>query len=662
MILSIFEAFACSVALSFFLRIPLGVALILYPSAIILILYGSDFVGLLHATSICLHVLSVFAFALWMYSRIREPRAPFTRRQFLVASVCLFALLQAAIFCSTREFYSWDEFSHWGTIIRAIHGANTFHFTPNPLYFMDYPPGLALFSYHMLQLTGYSEAYVYFSYALLLACFSASLVELAARGTTIGFLASVIAVWCLANVLGPGWASVLIDHMLAFYFGGIIAAYFLLRESGSSLFTLPIVIAAFVLTKQAALSFALLASAMIFFDWLLTKRLAPQQSAWTVPRLLSSAGALGASLVGAALLTSKSWTTYVAQNSLGQSWGTYTPSKHFHDFLNCCVSPRETTVAAKFFAAFWQTTPASAEPAPLAWFATDAMMRGWTHIFSSPFSKKWLTGAPGIAMTVLLLASLALILSSRHGPDRWRNATFVALLTVGAGGYTLSLLTTYLYAFSEYEAQELASFDRFLGVYVLAWALALLAAAFATYNHLAPSARLVASSVVALAICVTFFSKIVHARPVVTKAGYTALYENATKTNRLRGRQAIRDWVATFQDVPANSNVFIAWPRTVGLEFWLTKHELLPRVTNLVCFAFTKDVHPALVQECTMSESQLQGTLADYDYVAIGDNLDAAKAEYPRIFAQAPSGRKSAVFKVVHTPSFGLTPLRPQHP
>lgn len=663
MILGTLEALAFAIAFSSFLRIPLGAGFLLYPSAVILCLYVADFFGVLQLASQFIHFTTVLFFLAWFCKvwlscdwRSVQRHLP---RYFLVGTLCAFAMVQAALFCSTREFYSWDEFSHWGTIIRLIYEADTFHFAPNPLYFQDYPPGLALFSYHFLQVSEYSEANAYYSYALLMFCFSASIVQLSIKRTVLGSVLAIIIIWLSAEILGPGWASLLIDHMLAFFFGGIVATYYLVRVDRGSILIFPVYLAAFVLTKQAAFSFAMLASAIIVADWMLSRfhRTNGEGRGLNAKIWLSSAG-LMATLSGAALFTAQSWKHYVEAAGLQVGWGTYSPTSHIGHFLDCCESAREIAVGNKFFAAFFNAAESQQTSGSILEFGWQALKDGeWAGLIWVLFSPRLLTDTPGIAMAALSLASLSLVLISRNRIDRLRSASFSALMILGGIGYTMSLLMTYLYAFSEYEAVMLASFNRFFSVYLLAWLMSLFAASFVVINQC--SLRVTRTVYVLLCVLVplTYGTHIIKVKPILTPSGYSAVYESALRNYRIPGRDSIRNWVAGFSgELPLDARVYVLWPKTSGLEFWLIKHELLPRVTNLTCFAITRSMQPELVQECTMSVGQVREALKNYDFVAVGHHLQGLRREYPSVFAGISATAERGLFRIVAEPELHLIP------
>lgn len=235
---------------------------------------------------------------------------------------------------------------------------------------------------------------------------------------------------------------------------------------------------------------------------------------------------------------------------------------------------------------------------------------------------------------------------------------FAGLMILGSVSYSLSLLMAYLYAFSEYEALMLASFDRFFSVYLLAWLLGLIGASFATFNSFPARTMRQAHAVMAASIFMIFFSNITHARPVLSRQAYNIRYDAALRDYRLPARASIKKWIAEFgKSLPPQARIYILWPQTSGLEFWLAKHELLPRMTNLKCFGITPELKPKLVQECTMSEVQVRGALEQYDFVAVGAHLRDLQVAYPGIFAETNPAVERSIFRVVTQPKFQLVPL-----
>lgn len=650
------EALVYAYAFQRWLKTPLGAGFMLYACATIFILYVADFAGLLWQVSWAIHAVFVVFGACLVWGARHALLAGRALRvepgKFAVAVSILFLFTQAAILTAPAQFHNWDEFSHWGTVIRTISAADTFHLNPNPLYFQDYPPGLALFAYHVLELTGFTEGNAYFSYVLLLGCLSASLLHMATRVSWARFAVSVLILWICVQFIAEGWISVLIDHVLALFFMGCVSSYLLLRERGGPLFLLPVFVFAFALTKQAASSLALLATGIMLVDLLIARPAQEKSGSIFWPRF----GALAACLVGAIWLAGYSWNAYVEAAGLERGWGSYSPVGLIGKALSCCTTAREIDVARAFFSRFFgndDTYAGGGSAGSLFYQAWLGMSAGqWSsgrllNIFGSPFAQ----------LVYLLVASLAVALFAGRRSDRWRTFAFSCLMAAGAGGYLLSLLLAYLYSFSEYEALNLASFHRFFTVYLIAWIASIVAYyAMAVPDPENPRLKRFAYVLLAAGLIALAGLQAKRANVIVT----TGVYQKYATNQKGAARDLVQTRVLPMlPNIPPAAKVYILWPDNTGYEFWLTKYEMLPRQTNLVCFAVTSKPQPSFVQECAFSDKEFRQELSNYDVVIVGEKLDRLREEYPGLFADLPAGSETGLFKIEKTPFLKLTPLSP---
>ncbi len=654
------EALVYACALQRWLRTPLGAGFMVYACATISTLYVADFFGGLWLASFVIHggVVLCGALLLWSQRHLLLGARLFRieRRTLAVSLALLFLFIQSALLTAPAQFHSWDEFSHWGTVIRTIFTADTFHLNPNPLYFQDYPPGLALFAYHVLKLVGFSEGNVYFSYVLLMGCLSASLLQLAARVSFARFVFSVVILWLCAEFIAEGWISVLIDHILALFFMGCVSSYLLMRERGGHLFFLPVFVFAFALTKQAASSLALLAAGIILVDILVSRSVQERVGAKFWLRL----GALSVSLVGAIWLAGHSWSAYVDAAGLQRGWGSYSPFGLLEKVLGCCTTSREIDVARAFFGTFFRgdkTYGGQGQAGSLvyqAWLGFSAGSWNLRRILD-------MLGSPFAQLVYLWLATMGIGLFAQRRLDGWRTIAFAILMAAGACGYSLSLLLAYLYSFSEYEALHLASFHRFFTVYLIAWIASLLVYfALAVPDPANMRLRRFAYIGLAIAVIALVGLQVRRSNIILTPGAYHGYVGGLEASRKGGARDLVQTLVRpTVSSIPAASRVYILWPDNTGYEFWLAKYEMLPRLTNLACFAVTSNPQPGFVQECALSEEEFRRTLSNYDVVFVGQKLDRLRREYPGLFADVPANKQAGLFKIEKGPVLILTPMEP---
>lgn len=648
------EALVYAYTFQRWMRIPLGAGFALYACGTITVLYAADFAGLLMPASLVIHAAFVASGFLLLWDKRQTLLGgglfQFDKSTLAVAVSIVFLFSQASLLTAPAQFHNWDEFSHWGTVIRTIFAMDTFHLNPNPLYFQDYPPGLALFAYHVLKLAGFTEGNAYFSYVLLIGCLSASLLHMAARVSFARFAFSVLILWLCVEFIAEGWISVLIDHVLALFFMACVASYLLLRERCRHLFLLPVFLFAFALTKQAASPLALLATGIMLLDILILERAKGRVGAIFWPRF----AALAIGLVGAIWLAGYSWSAYIDDAGLERGWGSYSPVGVLGKIMDCCATSREIDVARAFFGRFFGNDLTYAGGGPAGSLAYQA----WLGLASGPWTFKRIAtflGSPFAQLVYLFLASMAVAMFAGRRVDRWRTVAFGCLMAAGAGGYAMSLLLAYLYSFSEYEALNLASFHRFFTVYLIAWLTSVLAYfAMVVADPERLRLRRLAHTGLAVGLVSLAGVQVWRTSIILTPGSYNEYAANQ--------KGAARDLVQTLVQpmlpgIPPNAKVYILWPDNTGYEFWLTKYEMLPRQTNLVCFAITSKPEPGFVQECAFSESEFRKQLSNYDVVIVGQKLDRLREEYPGLFAGLPAGKETGFFKVEKAPVLKLKPL-----
>lgn len=654
------EALVYAYAFQRWLRTPLGAGFMVYACATITILYLADFFGGLWLASFAIHCSAALCaiVLLWSERHVLTGGRLFSieSKALMVSAALLFLFTQAALLTAPAQFHNWDEFSHWGTVIRTIFTADTFHLNPNPLYFQDYPPGLALFAYHVLKLTGFSEGNAYFAYVLLMGCLSASLLQLAARVSFARFAFSILVLWLCVEFIAEGWISVLIDHVLALFFMGCVSSCLLIRERGGPVLLLPVFVFAFALTKQAASSLALLATGIILADLLITHAMRERAGLVFWFRFC----ALAVCSVGAIWLAGHSWSAYVDAAGLERGWGSYSPYGMLSKVLGCCTTSREIDVARAFFGTFFGSDKAYAGAGPEGSLAYQAWLGLTAGAWSFPRILNML-GSPFAQLIYLWTASMAVALFASRSQDRWRTIAFACLMAAGAGGYSLSLLLAYLYSFSEYEALHLASFHRFFTVYLIAWlATVLVYFALAVPDPAHTRLRRFAYVGLSVVFIVLMGAQVRRANIILTPGAYHGYAAGLDASRKGGARDRVQTLVRPLiSGISPATRVYILWPDDTGYEFWLTKYEMLPRLTNLVCFAVTSKPQPGFVQECAFSEAEFRNTLSNYDAVFVGRNLDHLRQEYPGLFAALPSGEQAGLFKIEKGPVLKLSPMEP---
>ncbi|RTL56010.1 MAG: hypothetical protein EKK46_05325 [Rhodocyclaceae bacterium] len=635
---SLFLLFICLVGLCYGLmrwgRMPATITPPVLVGLISGLLFLSDYVALLRPTCWLLINLGLIgalvgAKSVW---QMRGDWPSFFQGSLLWPIV---ATLFFALYISNRQqlFHDWDEFSHWGTVIRAVVSANTFHFEPNPLYFQDYPPGTALFAYFVLTILGYSEGGAYFAYALILLAHCIPFFGLASRRGPVVLMASITLSLVLIRFLGHGWSSVLIDHVLSVCFAGLISAYLVIREETGPRWPLALMFITLVLAKHAGTSLALVACVVMVMDSLVISGVALR---------LSGGGWVGKSLTLfrstwpwailpiPAMLLSALWNHYVESDGLARGYGRFGIGELFIRGLNCCSTERERIIVTRYLD-HWL---GYSEPFSISFSFYKGISGFFSHLVEISGYSPW------VLTQGTLLLGLVAVLVATPGTERYRQLMALFVLTISGFLFSLVQLLFYLYAFSEYEALTIASFKRFQNTYYLAWALSALGWATLAWDGRRQLSRTNFHSGWFSAARWGFVFVMILVCAQVLNGASIAPAQRAQ-------RKAIQDWVASLP-LPSDGkgSVYIVWQGSNGLEFWETRHEILPRSANRDCYSLGPPHFANDMWSCPVEEAHLREELSGYDYVLVAHGYSDFQHNYPSLVPNLGHATDRALLRI----------------
>jgi len=620
-------------------RVPLAIAPASTVGGLIGTLFCADFAGMLQPATYLLYVIGWAGALYFMYSTIQGRRLNPEPDSVILVGAALVMFLWLYRVNSGGAYRGWDEFSHWGSVIKAIYGANTFHFESNPLYFQDYPPGTALFSYFVLKLLGYSESGAYFSYAVILLAFALPVIGLVAKRGLPWVLGYGVVVLGLVSTkgLGQGWSTTGIDHVLSVMFGGSVAGYFLLRREGAMLWPLSLMLVALVLTKHAGQSLGILVVALCAVDLMVCESVKAHSPRvrWPAIAALGRIGLTTAGLLLPMLLIGWFWKQYVIETGLMQGFSRNGLLQLLAKSAECCTSVRDLKIVTGFVDNFLGL-PVQ-DHAPSGGSVTSVALGHLTSRFSDVSAAA--RYAPVTLFGFLVLTGIAAVFLARDFRERVRLAVGTLVLSLGAIVFSLSLLLFYLYAFSEYEARLLVSFDRFQRTYYLGWALAAMAIV-ALAMKTKPDRPVPRPSVMVSMLLLCLLPLAVVNDPILRRLGVGAY-------GMTEERAAIREWaIPQLSRIPQSARVYIVWQGTSGLEFWMIRHEALPRLANKVCFSLGPPHFKDDIWSCPLGEVEFAGLLMNYQYLIVAHGLADLKANYPSLLKTVPQGVERGLLKI----------------
>ena len=208
-----------------------------------------------------------------------------------------------------------------------------------------------------------------------------------------------------------------------------------------------------------------------------------------------------------------------------------------------------------------------------------------------------------IVMTLSLLS--VFVVYQAQANKRLFYGVTMSTLFVGFWGYALALLISYLIIFTEYEGIRLASFERYLSTYLLAWATFILVKLFDVSDLSAPKKY-------ALAACTCLVVLTVMTSGQLPKDLSRIKSDGPDHQLRLE----IEDYAELVkQNIQPNDKIYFIAQNTNGLERVMFYYAMLPNTISMSwCWSLGEKYFEGDVWTC----NQPLGTLLDgFDYLAL---------------------------------------------
>lgn len=422
-------------------------------SGYVLLLFGASLTGALYQAHLVLLYsgLPALLVAAWLLWRKGSGRRSLLLQPPLVLFLIYAVLAYLAL--SGRRLVSWDEFTHWGLIVKVIAETSALVKHNSIILCQDYPPGTALLMYHMLKGAGNSEGHMLFANSFLY--FLPMLAFL--RGVTWkrwGEIALVLLiVYTGVWTLSCGYGYLMVDPILALLFGAAFAIYVGEERSVRGILMAALILATVVLVKKIGFFLAIIGGALILTDQLFCR---PRKER----RLSCIVAALA--VFALAVTVNYSWHGYVVKNGLGQTFTQPMTTKDVIHSLSSKANEYQRSVRDNFITSI------------LHWDLTKKVNRT-LEPYRGPYT---------LAVWLALIATLYVVafLGER---DRWgRRRLFVtmAVFFTGLVIYLFGLLVLYMFTFPLHEAPYAASFARYVNIYTFGFLLAGMAAIQTVYG------------------------------------------------------------------------------------------------------------------------------------------------------------------------------------
>jgi hypothetical protein len=447
-----------------FLKSTFEISIFLVVSSIICILYvAALYDGLQLVSTLLIYiglVLFVISVGLWVSQTRRGVSIQFSLIPFLCYIVLIVFLW---IRLSTQNFILWDDFSHWGLATKDLYFTDALPTLDGVVRFLDYPPGGSLFNYFLLSIPDamgwqskktFSEGVGLFAQSIVVISALFPLIGYALREKGVGVGLIILGIVILA-LFGFGYtpATLMIDLAVGAYFGGALVVYITSgRKILSAIYLIPAVMC-LVIFKSVGLFLSCLLIFLVVVDqyYQITKSHKVSSRATNYWKGLTISILVLMCLPLVAIDTNVSWKNHVKEVGAQATFKAQITGGEIRRAFFGQASDKELKVKENFAK---QLTPLIIEYQPSI----------------------TLVKLQNTALVFLLLSMLSVLVFRQNAPGtRGQNGLFLVILFGGFIVYGFGLLFLYFFSFSEYEAVRLASFDRYLGIYLFGWLIGLLA-------------------------------------------------------------------------------------------------------------------------------------------------------------------------------------------
>ena len=398
---------------------------------------------------------------------------------------CLLYICLLAIFLFVnygRIFYSWDDFSHWGTIVKYFYSVDALgSYTRRGLYLTanrSYYPGTSLFQYFFTRFSGeFTEYNTYIAQNILYASLFMPFVKNIFTKKEFAKQLLLFAAFLLIPLQNFGfhgglYDSLYVDAIMGAFFGFAVLYYFVYKYEESLYGILMVSAAALLLTlsKDLGLAFSLGVIGIIIVDCLLSRRTEIAKYLSGKPGSIRKIKALALIMLPllCTFFVKLSWSNLLQRSSI-QSFALSVVTDSFMASMeanaNEPVNQEATAGSNESVNNESINTDKNTNTKQLNPFQKQIVSN-----FKNAVYKKRVFG-PNISVLYFCLTFLAFMLLfsfiNKKSFSLRRITTTSLILIFGMALYQLLLLFFYIYLFGGYEGITLASYERYSSTYIL---------------------------------------------------------------------------------------------------------------------------------------------------------------------------------------------------
>lgn len=482
-------------------------------------------------------------------------------------------------FARNIEIHSWDEFTHWGMLLKYIKVEQQIQSGPLPIAFPSYLPGHSLWLDFLTAPEDVVPAHWYganFALMLLIPWVglrtywserTLSNIEKSSHFLIIILLFSFLAYYTQNNIF-----SLYVDNLMTLsFFIGLLSV--LVKDRKASLTLLFSQCVLLIITKHIGFVLALLLTA----NWIIV-RLDFKLKNWKAPVLC---------ILGSVVLKF-SWDLRLSFLDIQKNFSE--GGLQIFGFLSRTIAfsqtPFEQEITYKFIMSLYQNKLVRYE--------------------------------------VALLSAVALIglISNKKQTLRILVGSFVT-----STAYLTLLLITYIYLFGGYEARVLASMYRYVHPILGGWILFLSIFILSEISPHIPFKRIFASAKILIAACLIFYILGLERKMGL---GQPENLETALNLSaKIKSTLPIND----------PKKIFVIWQGSNGIEYWMLRYNLYPHTAqNEAVWTMGDKIYKGDMWTEDLSDLQAKELFSKFDYIFVAKSTPEFWVRYGHFFNDHKEG------------------------
>ncbi len=547
-------------------------------------LYVTAYLGILALASDTISLVGIIYFVFFFYKKKKDKcllsfiKIP--QNQFIFFAILLLFFITRAEYFS--YFNSVDDYSHWGRATYLYWSKKEFLNSQDPIWFMDYPPGIALLNSFFLGNSIFSINNAMFVQGLLIIFTIYRLLSISNKGSNKLFFLNILFYFSMIFIFGGGLHSLSVDLLIGFIFGALIIEYLNSSENSNNFlknlnFLIPLLF--LPLVKQVGLFFSGLLILIFGIHAIFKKR-------------LFLFVALSATLI-LILLIFASWDEVVSSSNAPRAFNTHSLSisSIFNLFDPTLRTEREQLTIDNFFRVPY-----------------DSLL----HFHLSPYY--WMT-------VTILFYKFIFYTKNINNLGSFNLKYFTFWLPAGMILYSFFLLLLYLFIFGAYEGIGLASFGRYLSSYYIGMLISIFF--IIQYVNVEKHKKLFNNFIILIALVA--IPQIHNQINFLLKTtGIIIKDENVKRTL----------FFASFVNSHTSTKDFIYYlkQRSDGTENTIFNYGIMPRNSNRACWSIGVPYSKSDVWTCNLNHSDILKELLKYNYIFVDTSDDNLNRVFIKFF------------------------------